>query len=118
MKHFGIWHKPIKNFKYYLDILHIPYVVLVGFTFVIFAFYYNVTSIVFSKNKIDVFKEDLQQIALYFWTIDRDLSEFLITLDRIVEDYIAGENILSTRTEEIEQVREYAYNNKSYLASL
>lgn len=118
MKHFGIWHKPVKNLKYYMDILSLPYVALVVLAFVIFAFYYNVTSIVFSKNKIDVFKEDLQQIALYFWTIDRDLSEFLITMDTIVEDYIAGENILTTKTEEIEKVWEYAYNNKSYLASL
>lgn len=118
MKHFGIWYKPVKNLKYYLTILSIPYVVLVVFAFVVFAFYQNVTSIVFSKNKIDVFKEDLQQIALYFWTIDRDLSEFLITMDTIVEDYTAGENILTTRTEEIEKVWEYAYNNKSYLASL
>lgn len=98
-----------------MSILNLPYLALVVLAFVIFAFYNNVTSIVFSKNKIDVFKEDLQQIALYFWTIDRDLSEFLITMDIIVEDYVAGENILSTRTEEIEKVWEYVYNNKSYL---
>lgn len=118
MKYFGIWHKPVKNLKYYINILNFPFVILTILAFVVFAFYYNVTSIVFSKNKIDVFKEDLQQIALYFWTIDRDLSEFLITMDTIVEDYLAGENILTTRTEEIEKVWEYAYNNKSYLASL
>lgn len=118
MKHFGIWHKPVKNLRYYINILNLPYVVLVFLAFVVFAFYYNVTSIVFSKNKIDVFKEDLQQIALYFRTIDRDLSEFLITMNTIVEDYLAGENILLTRTQEIEQVWEYAYNNKSYLESL
>ena len=39
-------------------------------------------------------------------------------MDTIVEDYTAGVNILTARTEEIEKVWEYAYNNKNYLVSL
>ncbi len=118
MKYFGIWHKPIKDWKYYLRLLHIPFTVLIVATFVVFAFYHNITSIVFSKNKIDVFREDLQQVALYFWTVDREFSDFLVTLDGIVEGYMNEENILSEKTDEIEKVREYVYNNRSYLAWL
>jgi len=118
MKYFGIWHKPIKDWKYYIRLLHIPFTILLVATFVVFAFYHNITSIVFSKSKIDVFREDLQQVALYFWTVDREFSDFLITLDDIVEGYINEENILSEKTDEIEQVREYIYKNRSYLARL
>jgi hypothetical protein len=88
MKHFGIWHKPVKDWKYYRQLVHIPFVVLILSAFTFFALYHNLTSIIFSKNKVDVFKEDLQQIALYFWMIDRDFSQFLITLDDIVASYM------------------------------
>ena len=88
MKQFGIRHSPRKNLRYYLQFLDIPFLVIVLCTFAVFTFYHNVTSIVFSHNKIDVFTEDLQQIALYFWTIDRNFSEFLITVDGVVTHFI------------------------------
>jgi len=95
-----------------------PFVVLVIWSFTVFTLYHNVTNIVFSKSKVDVFKEDLQQVALYFWMVDRDFSHFLITLDDIVTSYVAGENILTDKTQEIEDTWQYIYENKNYLAGL
>ena len=69
----------------------------------------------FTKDKIDIFKEDLWQIAFYFWTFDQDLSHFLVTLDDIVQRYTAGENIFATKKEEINFCREYIEKNKEYL---
>lgn len=69
----------------------------------------------FTKDKIDVFKEDLGQIAFYFWTFDKDLSHFLITLDDIIHGYNKGENIFITKEKEINFCREYIEQNKAYL---
>lgn len=69
----------------------------------------------FSKNKIDVFKEDLGQIAFYTWTFDKELSKFLITIDDIVQSYTKGENIFITKEKEIHTCREYIEKNKEYL---
>lgn len=118
MKQFGISYTEKKTLKYYMQFVRIPFLVITFLTFTVFAFYHNVTSIVFSENKIDIFKEDLQQIAIYFWTIDRDFSNFLITLDDIVESYNDWENILITKTDEIEKTRQYMYENKDYLKGL
>ena len=69
----------------------------------------------FSKNKIDVFKEDLGQIAFYTWAFDKDLSKFLITIDDIVQSYSKGDNIFITKEKEINSCREYIEKNKEYL---
>jgi hypothetical protein len=41
-----------------------------------------------AEDKMDIFKEDLTQIALYFQPIDKDFSKFLVTLDDVVKAYI------------------------------
>ncbi len=83
--------------------------------FIFFAFFAKVNDLVFTKNKIDIFKEDLSKIAFYFWTFDKDLSHFLITLDDIIQRYIEGENIFATKEKEINFCREYIEKNKEYL---
>lgn len=67
------------------------------------------------KNKIDLFKEDLGQIAFYTRTFDKELSHFLVTLDNIVQSYVKGDNVFITKEKEIIFCREYIEENKEYL---
>jgi hypothetical protein len=35
-----------------------------------------------------VFKEDLNQIAFYFWNFDKEVSRFVLKVDEVVQDYV------------------------------
>jgi hypothetical protein len=90
------------------------FVILIIACFIFFAFFAKVSDMLF-KNKIDVFREDLGQIAFYVWTFDKELSHFLITLDDIIQSYSKGDNIFITKEKEINFCREYIEENKEYL---
>ena len=107
-----------KNWKYYLGFSNILFVTLLILCFVFFAFYSNFTKLIFWKNKIDVFKEDLSKVAMYFWTIDDSLSNMLLTSDKIIKWYLSGENVLVTQKDEIQKLLWYVSENKYYLSSL
>jgi len=98
--------------------LNITFAILIILCFAFFSFYSRVTNIIFAKDKIDVFKEDLDQIAFYFWSFDKDLSKFLVTLDDIVQWYNKSENILETKVKEIDYCWDYVKKNKNYLSKL
>ncbi|OQB41520.1 MAG: hypothetical protein BWY04_00771 [candidate division CPR1 bacterium ADurb.Bin160] len=85
---FGISKKVEKNWKYYLKFSNIVFVILLVLSFAFFAFYSNVTNIIFNKDKIDIFKEDLQQVAFYFWNIDENISKMLLNIDEISKAYV------------------------------
>jgi hypothetical protein len=53
--------------------------------FSVILFYHKISLFLFEKDKIDVFKEDLQQIAIYFLPIDKNVANFLVGLDRIIQ---------------------------------
>lgn len=72
----------------------------------------------FAEDKMDIFKEDLTQIALYFQPIDKDFSKFLVTLDDIVKAYIKGDNVLKEKLTEVDYCRDYIKKNKNYLKKL
>ena len=91
------------------------FVIIIMICFIFFTFFAKIDSILFAKNKIDVFKEDLGQIAFYFRPFDKSLSHFLITLDDIVQSYNKGENIFITKEKEINLCRDYIEKNKEYL---
>ena len=84
MKHFGITQKTQKTRKSYLKYINGVFFLVLIFCFVFFVFFSNVTNIVF-KNKIDIFKEDLGQMAFYTQPFDKNLSHFLVTLDDIIQ---------------------------------
>lgn len=67
---------------------------------------------------MDVFKEDLTQIALYFTPVDKEFSQFLVTLDEVIQWYVKGENILKEKSVQIEYCRDYIKKNKNYLEKL
>lgn len=91
---------------------------MVFFSFVFFAFYSKITNLIFDKDKVDIFKEDMEQIAFYFKPFDEKLSDFLLQLDSVSKDYIAGKNILHTREKEIDAMWQYMKENKYYLTKL
>ena len=72
----------------------------------------------FAKDKMDIFKEDLTQIAFYFTPVDQEFSKFLVTLDEVIQWYVQGENILKEKNHQIEFCRDYIKKNKNYLEKL
>lgn len=115
MKQFGISKENKKTRKYYLKYLNGTFVILIVVCFIFFVFFAKVSDILSSKNKIDIFKEDLWQIAFYTRTFDKELSHFLVTLDEIIQAYIQKENIFITKQKEIDECWEYIEENKEYL---
>lgn len=114
MKHFGITQTPKKTWKNYVKYINGTFVILILVCFIFFMFFSNVTNMIF-KNKVDVFKEDLGEIAFYSWIFDKNLSNFLLTLDDIVQGYIQGENVFISKEKEINICWDYIQKNKEYL---
>ena len=71
-----------------------------------------------SSKQFDIFTRDLNQLAAYFLPVDRELSQKLITLDTVVQDYLSGENVLQTKAPEIEELRTYIITHRDYLSQL
>ncbi len=115
MKQFGISQERKKTWKSYLKYMNGTFVILIVFCFIFFTFFAKTSSILFAKNKIDVFEENLGQIAFDFRIFDKDLSKFLMTLDDIVQSYNKGDNIFVTKEKEINFCRDYIEQNKEYL---
>lgn len=107
-----------KNFKYYLKKTNIIFLILIVICFAIFSFYSNITRIFFNKNKIDIFKEDLQEIAFYFWNIDEDVSKMILNVDDIAKSYMSGDNVLVEKKGTILDILQYIKKNKHYLSNL
>jgi hypothetical protein len=94
------------------------YIALLVLAFCFFALYSNVTKMVLSPSKLDIFTKDLNQLATYFLPVDREVSQKLITLDSIVQEYLQGENVLQTKAPEIEELRTYIVTHRAYLSQL
>lgn len=97
---------------------NIVFIIMTVVCFCVFAFYSNVTNILFSKNKLDIFKENLQDIAFYFRTIDEDVSKMILNVDDIVKSYSSGDNVLVSKREKILDVLQYIKINSNYLTNL
>lgn len=67
---------------------------------------------------MDVFKEDLGKVAMYFWSIDEKVSNMLLTSDDIIKSYLSGDNVLVTKKQEIQDLLSYVDENKYYLSNL
>jgi hypothetical protein len=77
-----------------------------------------VTNIIFSKDKVDIFKEDLEQIAFYFRRVDENISRMLLNINDIVKSYLNEENILKTKEDKIIETLQYIKKNQNYLQGL
>lgn len=115
---FWITKKIEKNRRYYTKYSNIAFIILIVLSFSVFSFYSNVSNIIFSKDKVDIFKEDLQQIAFYFRRIDENISKMLLNIDKISQSYLKWENILQTQEIRIIETLEYIKKNQNYLKNL
>jgi hypothetical protein len=118
MPKFWITENINKDRKYYFKFSNIIFVVLIILCFAIFAFYSNITNIIFWKDKVDIFKEDLQEIAFYFWNFDEDVSKMLLDIDDITQSYMSWDNVLLTKEPEIISTLDYIEKNEDYLKDL
>ncbi len=118
MRGFGIKKQKNTSFLSWFRFTSVIYIAFLVICFSIFSFYSNITNIVFSKDKIDVFKEDLNQIAFYFWNFDKEVSKFIRKLDEVVQDYVKWDNVLITREEDIDGIWLYIKTHRSYLRKL
>ena len=63
-------------------------------------------------------KEDLQEIAFYFWNIDENVSKMILNIDDIVKSYMSGDNVLIEKKDTILDTLQYIKKNKHYLSNL
>ena len=89
MKQFGIVQDQKPSRKKKLRKTNIVFVLLLGLCFIFFSVFASLSSILFTKDKIDVFRKDIDQLAFSFRTIDKNVSTFLLTLENIVQRYNA-----------------------------
>jgi len=118
MKSFWFKKVEIRNLWWYLKKINITYIFLLLLCFLLFSIYGNLSNLLFSDSKIDLFKEDLDEIAFYFWNFDRDLSRTILHADKIFQSYLSGDNVFLNNEDQLDEIREYVKNNKSYLAKL
>ncbi|MDR3168642.1 MAG: hypothetical protein LBU27_02585 [Candidatus Peribacteria bacterium] len=91
---------------------------LLFLAFSLFTIYSGVINMLFAPSKVDIFTKDLTQISAYFLPVDREVSQKLLTLDNIIQAYLSGENVLQTKTIEIEELWRYITENRDYLSKL
>jgi peptidoglycan hydrolase CwlO-like protein len=118
MVYFGITRQEKKNRKGKWKQLNIAFFVLIFLCFIFFSFSSKISDVVFSKNKIDVFKDDLNHLAFSFRAVDKNLSQFLMKIDDIQKAYASGDNILKTKEKEIDECLTYIQDNKEYLKKM
>ena len=105
---------PFSRAKLALRFVYIAFLVL---SFSAFALYAKISWWLFSTHKIDIFNE-LDQVSWYFWVVDPEVARQLLTLDTILKEYVAWENVLQTKEKELLQLWEYAKENTDYLTRL
>lgn len=118
MKKFGIYRNQKKTRKNYFKYINGTFVILAILCFVFFTFFAKIHTMIFSQDKINIFKEDLNQIAFYTRTFDKELSQFLTTLDDIIQNYLHWENVFIEKKIEIDTCRAYIENNREYLKKI
>ena len=89
-----------------------------GLCFILFSFFASIQNMLFHKDKVDIFREDLGKIAFYTRTFDQELSKFFTTLDIIVQSYQNGDNIFIDKEKEIDACRKYIEENQEYLKKI
>lgn len=95
--------------------ISIIYITLLVISFAIFSFYYKISGIIFWQKSIDLFSQQISEIAFYFSSIDRDISKSLLEIDEISQAYISGDNILQTKEQDIKKLITYFVENKKRL---
>ncbi|NOZ44962.1 MAG: hypothetical protein GXP45_07650 [bacterium] len=90
----GFRKKEQRNLRWYLRKINLVYIFLLLFFFSLFAFYENMSNLLFADDKIDIFSQNLEELSFYFWNFDKGLSEIILKMDDIVQSYKQGDNVL------------------------
>jgi hypothetical protein len=57
-------------------------------------------------------------MAFSFWPIDKNVSQFLLTIDDLMKSYMSGDNIFQTKAKQIDECMTYIQKNKEYLKKI
>ncbi|MBS8122391.1 hypothetical protein VAMP_379n50 [Candidatus Vampirococcus lugosii] len=114
MKTIG-FRKPYKKKSIFKRIfINISYI----YIFFLFSFFYlfsayNTISPAISSGGIDfnILEEKIEDIAIYVWSFDSDLSRFLLSLKVILDTYKLEGNIFDENTEDLFVIVSYFENN-------
>ncbi len=117
MKSFAIQEKN-KDKNYRIRSISIWFGGILIVLFAVIVFFARVNMRMTQKNKIDLFAQNLQEIAFYFWAIDNDIAKMLVMLDDLAVKYQNWENILVTQSEQIDTLMQYVNKNNEYLYNL
>ncbi len=98
--------------------IHRPFLLLSVIVFVGFSIYAHVVQFVVSSNKLDIFADSLSDIAVYFLPFDSQVSEKILSVDRMVTAYRQGENILQTQSWELRELFGYIRQRRDYLTTI
>ncbi len=115
MKAFAIQEKKPSKRYYSVRTLSILFSVMLVLSFSLISFFAKINSWTQYKNKIDIFNQNIDEVAFYFWTIDANISKMLLGLDKLSKAYLSGENILKTKSKEIDNLMYYIRANNEYL---
>lgn len=85
-KEFGLKNTKPSSPKF--NIVSLAFIFCVGIIFSLSILFDRTSTFLSSHNKIDLFKENLQQVAVYFLPIDKQFSKFLVDLDVLIQSYI------------------------------
>ncbi len=118
MTQFGITKNKSTSSRSRRAKISIPFAIVLLLCFIFFSFSATVSQMLFGKNKVDVFQENLNQMAFSFRPIDKGVSKFLLTIDDLMKSYMSGDNILQTKAKEIDECFTYIQSNKEYLKKL
>lgn len=119
MKEFG-WQKPeIRGWKFYTKQINRCFVVLAFTAFACFAFYNNVSRLVFAENKTDLFQNNLEDLAFYFMGRDQDTAQLLMSIDSVKRNYDKGEaNFIRDNKGNMQYILQYLSNHPEQLKQL
>lgn len=112
------WFKKIKaknlNIWYYLSRVNFLYFLSLLTFFSFFCVYSKFTKIVVAENKTEIFQDNMKDIAVYMYNINKDFSKFLFSLDTIIKEFNNWNNIFSNIWE-IEYILNYIQKNSDNL---
>ncbi len=115
MKAFAIQEKKTSKRYYSIRTLSILFSMVLILSFSVISFFAKINNRIQYESKIDIFNQNINEIAFYFWTIDANISKMLLGLDEVTRAYLNGENILKTKNKKIDDLMYYIKENNSYL---
>lgn len=118
-RQFGWWKPETRDWKFYIKHINRWFVVLAFFAFSCFAFYNNVTKIVFADNKGDLFENNLENIASYFMWWDQKTANLIMSINDVKKGYEKDQDyFIRDNKGNMQYILQYLSNNPEQLKQL